>query len=192
MTSPNDSFQHFLIGEVRLMLLPLTGMFESDLSAEMFPEILGWGLSIGIDPATDQRIRRIVARVEELKALSDHPPQSSADVVSGLVKLRDLWTAIGEAPVVPLPAGALGRNLVAGLLVQHLRLWHPIVHDVLTLLTVVQPPDQLEPGRIGDLFTRTVAVLGDEYLGPGGLSNDADAEMIAGRLFPRLVSLLGD
>jgi hypothetical protein len=192
MSPPDDTIRHLLISEIRLMILPLTGMFESALSAEMFSEILGWGLSAGTDPATDQRIRRIVAVVDELEVLRDRPPQTSADVVEGLIKLRDLWAATGEVPVSPLPPGTLGRDIVEALLVHHLRLWHPIAHDVLTLLTVIQPSDQIEPGRIGDLFTRTAAVLGEEYLGPGGLSNDADAETVAGRLFPRLVSLLGN
>jgi hypothetical protein len=192
MSTPDSNLQQLLADEVRLMILPLTGMFDGDLPAEMFADILGWGLSSGVDPATDQRIRQIVAGVEELASLSDHPPQSLADVAEGLVKLKDLWTAIREVPVSSLPAGTFGRNIVEGLLIHHLRLWHPILYDVLVLLRVVHPPAQIEPDQIGDLFTRPAAVLAGEYLGPGGLTTDADAKTIADRLFPRLVSLLGD
>src|SRR6266581_6709318 len=192
MSTPDSNLQQLLADEVRLMILPLTGMFDGDLPAEMFGEILGWGLSSGVDPATDQRIRQIVAGVEEQASLSDHPPQSLADVAEGLVKLKDLWTAIREVPVSSLPAGTFGRNIVEGLLIHHLRLWHPILYDVLVLLTVVHPPAQIEPDQIGDLFTRPTALLAGEYLGPGGLTTDADAKTIADRLFPRLVSLLGD
>jgi hypothetical protein len=192
MSTPDGNLQQFLVGEVRLMTLPLTAMFDGDVTAEMIPEILGWSLSGGVDPATDQRIHQIVAGVEELVSLTDQPPQSLTDVVEGLVKLKNLWTAIREAPVTSLPASALGRNIVEGLLIHHLKLWHPILYDVMALLTVVDPPARIEPGRIGDLFTRPAAMLGDEYLGPGGLTTDTDAETIAGRLFPRLASLLGD
>lgn len=189
MTTPDETFQQFLLREVRLLLVPFTGTLEGGETAGLLSDVTGWRLQDGTDPANDVRVLQLSNAHQALDALIEDSPQTMADVVEALRRLDDLWTTARQVPVQP-NAGALGRNLVEALVLDDLRTWHPLVHDVLALLTIIQLPGRISLDRVVDLFTHPLAVLREEYLGPGGLTTADDAVAAADRLFPRLATLL--
>jgi hypothetical protein len=190
MTTPDNTFQQQLLREIQLLLVPFAGTADGGETERLLPDTTGWKLRDGIDPANDVRIRQLVNAHEALDALSADSPRTMADVVEALRRLDDLWTTAREVPVEPVPDGEiLGRDLVEGLVLDDLRTWHPLVHDILTLLTIVRPT-QISLDRVIELFTDPLTVLRAEYLGPGGLTSADDAEIAAGRLFPRLATFL--
>ncbi|MBE1497875.1 hypothetical protein H4696_004975 [Amycolatopsis lexingtonensis] len=194
MTTPDDTFQQILLREVRLLLVPFAGTIEGGTTAKLLSDTTGWDLLSGTDPANDVRVLELSNAYQALDALVEDTPHALADVVEALRRLTELWATARELPVQPLPggeaAGVLGRDLAEGLVLDDLRTWHPLVHDILALLTIIRLPGGISLDRVVDLFTHPLTVLGDEYLGPGGLTTADDARVAAGRLFPRLASLL--
>ncbi|WP_410675216.1 DUF6603 domain-containing protein [Amycolatopsis sp. cmx-4-68] len=194
MTTPDDTFQQFLLREVRMLLVPFAGTIDGGVTASLLSDATGRRLQDGADPANDPRILQLANALQALDALIADSPHSMADVVEALKRLDGLWTAARAVPVEPVPGGdpadVLGRNLVEGLVLDELRTWHPLVHDVLALLTIIRLPNGISPDRVVGLFTHPLTVLREEYLGPGGLTTADDARAAADRLFPRLATLL--
>lgn len=194
MTTPDDTFQQFLLREIRLLLVPFAGTIEGGVTAQLLADATGWSLADGTDPANDVRVLQLANAYQALDALVEDTPHSLADVVEALKRLDGLWTSARQVPVQSLPggedAGVLGRNLVEGLVLDDLRTWHPLVHDVLALLTIIRLPGRLSLDRVVGLFTHPLTLLREEYLGPGGLTTADDARATADKLFPRVATLL--
>jgi hypothetical protein len=193
MTTPDDTFHEFLLREVRLLLLPLAVATDSGAPGELLAEIAGWSVPTG---PTDDRLVQFADAYAALDALIEHPPRTLADVLDGLRALDRLWEIVRGLPAQPGPGGdgpdVLGRNLAEALVLAYLRTWHPLVHDVLALLTIVRPPGEIALDRVTGLLPDPLPVLRGEYLGPHGLGSADDARAVADRLFPRLAALLQD
>jgi hypothetical protein len=185
------TFAQFLAAEIRLLLVPFAGTVDGGVTADLLADATGLRLPSGVDPANDVRVRELVNAFQALDALADNPPEKLADVVEALARLAELWAAARQVPVEPVPgAETEGQDLVDALVLDDLRTWHPVVHDVLALLTIIRLPGGLSLDRVIDLFTHPLALLREEYLGPGGLTTADDARAAADRLFPRLAALL--
>jgi len=187
----SDNLQQILADEIELLLLPLVVANESGIERQLLADLTGWDLKSG--PTLSDQLASFLQAFNKLGALIQNPPETLDDVLDALGEVSQIAAAIRQIPTQPSTAvngvEQLGQDLVHALVIEYLKTWHPLVYDVLVLLTVIRPPADISLQRITDLFQDGLTILREEYLSAGGLVSAADAEALSQKLFPRLASL---
>lgn len=192
----SENLQEALLREISLLLLPLAEATESDFRGELLFDVTGWSLKAGSDPATNHNLVEFIKAYDGLDDLIEKPPETLTDILEVLDKVSSLFSAVRQISVQPGGDGQgleeLGKDLITALVIGYLKVWHPVVYDVLAVLTVIRPPADISLKRIPDLLSDPEKVLSAEYLRPHGLITAKDAKSLADKLFMRLAALLVD
>jgi hypothetical protein len=192
----SDSFLEILLNELQLLLLPLAVATEDGAIGGLLFEVTGWNLQTGSGSAPNNDLVVFVAAYKRIDDLIANPPTTLGEAAQLLGSLKQIFSAARQIQTKPATAvdgvEQLGKDLIQGLVLDYFRSWHRSIYDVLTLLTVFQPPATILLSRISDLLSDPLKVLRAEYVPSNGLGTAADASAVADKLFPRLAALLTD
>ncbi|MFD0077371.1 DUF6603 domain-containing protein [Streptomyces sp. NPDC127166] len=209
--------QSALVTEILQLIEPLTDAVANPLLLARLLAQIGWNPeAAGEQGAADVAdwLTTAAGAVGGLKELVENPPQD----LEGLGTLLDVvGAAVDLAREVPpslavFDAAAFAEDVVHFLVTDWLLRHHAVLYHVLVLLGVVVLPQEAEPQtpvvnqdgdpvrtdaararlrpeRLIDLVTDPVAALRADYL-PGGLVDEAAADALAAKLWPRLGGLL--
>jgi hypothetical protein len=155
-------------------------------------------------------IVELAGQIEQLGAQTD---PSIAEIAALLEASRKVFNAVNALSSAGNPAAAFetfGTDLASLLVILYLWNWHSLGHAIAILATVIDPADgtRVQPpvvadgqvtrmpfelerfrfGQLGALVQDPVAALKAEYLTP--LATVADANTMADKLFPRVVTVL--
>jgi len=187
----SDNLQETLLSELRLLLIPLAVANEDGALGRLLLDVTGRELKSG----SDNKLAEFINTYEQLDALIEQPPASLTDALKALASVDQLFSSVRQIQTQPrtaLGAEEVAKDLINALVIDYLKTWHPAIHDVFTLLTIIRPPVEISLKRINDLLKDPLAVLKAEYVPAGGLVTAEDAEAISKKLFPRIAALLGD
>jgi hypothetical protein len=185
----SDNFQETFLDELRLLLLPLAVANDQGVLGELLFDVTGWQLKDG----SANKLAEVISAYRQLDALIENPPADLADALQAIASVGQLFSAARELQSAPAAAAEKTANtLIDALVINYLQTWHPALHDVLTLLTIIRPPAEISLKRVNDLIKDPVAVVKAEYLPTNGLVTANDANTFSDKLFLRLAALLTD
>ena len=209
----SDSLFASLADEFGALLYPLERAMTVPGALE------GMLAELGALPDTDAAplaaaLESIVAEKRAIDTLAEEATpsfDSIANVLTGAGRAFAAIEAFGSGDGQLGQLGDFGRDIGELLLSAWLTVLHPVVHQVLVLLTILEPLedqplsevqldaaqkpvrlgyriDRLHPSRLVDLLRDPETVMRAEYGTP--LATVADADAMADKLFPRVVGLL--
>lgn len=213
----NSTLFEMTADEIGALLEPLAVAAEDADAFERLMHALGMPTTTTLETADrDALIAAFGAAIgvkNQIEQLASESSPSLASIAALFDTLRQALTAIraiDDLSDAMNAFAAFGEDLCCYLLANHLRLRHPLAHSMAVLATLIDPAEQLEPRpitvedgqltresfrldrfnlqRLVDLFRDPVATFRAEY--GDSLLTVADANQLAGKLFPRLVRLL--
>jgi hypothetical protein len=185
----NENLQETFLSELRLLLLPLAVANEEGVLGRLLFDVTGWQLKTG----SDNKLAEFINAYQQLDALIEQSPASLTEALQALASVGQLFSAAHQIQAQPgAAAEQLAKDLVAALTIEYLKTWHPALHNVFVLLTIIRQPADISLKRINDLLKDPVAVLRAEYLKPEGLLTAGDANALTDKLFPPLAALLAN
>ena len=153
----SKSVHEILLREIRLLLLPLAVQTASDLKEGLLFSVTRWDFEAGSNPATDHRFVELIDAYKRIDDLIESPPESLTDVLEALDSVKQLFTAVRQVPAQPATEleglEEVAEELTKALVIGYLKSWHPAVHDLLSLLTIIRTPADILLNRIHDLLT---------------------------------------
>jgi len=201
-----------LVTEVGKILAPLRAAVEDPRVLDgLLAQIGTAGANAGGDSLA-AALKAVADLKDQIEQLTAQP--SFAGIAATLEAARTAFAALRGLSSAGGPAAAiegLGVDLVNLLITIYLWNWHPLAHDVAVLATLIQPADEADPrpaviatdgtvlripfqpesfrlDRLAALVRDPLAALRTEYGNP--LATVADANAMADKLFPRILSVL--
>jgi hypothetical protein len=155
----------------------------------------------------------VVTLADQIEQLIQQPSPSFAGIAAILESSRKAFAALRSLSASGGPAAAFasfGTDLADFLIIFYLWNWHPLLHEVAILASLIKPAEEADPhppvvqggailrmpfqleqfrfGQVGALVKDPLAALWAEYGNP--LATVADANAMAAKLFPRVLSVL--
>ena len=218
------NLQTELFEEIGLILEPLIAASQSELSRNLLFQDIGLDLDVSSDLSIDELINWLMQLADNYKNLErviENPPETISEFQETLDTSSQLFSAIRHFPNIinqpelqDLPKiDKLGQDLIESLLVRYFETWHPLLNDLLVLLTIIQSREdakandvildksgrvvrfpikspKLKVERIAALLSNSATLLRDEYLGLDQINTVEQAQQITDKLFPRLARVL--
>lgn len=219
-----------LAAEANRLVEPLVRAAQYEHGRRRLLRVLGWDLELLTGFPVDDletAAQAVGAAAEQVAELAEEPvldlatAQKLLGAVAAVVEaVRQVEQLAGASTLdVPLDVAealsGIGQGLVEYLVAEYLSAYHPVLHDVLRALTLVDTgedyvldptpaltdasgevvyrrpavPPRFRLGRLADLLTDPAGTLRDDYLGDG-MATIEDARDVAAGLFTRLAPLL--
>jgi hypothetical protein len=204
---------HTLARELGRLLEPISDAVAKPRLLDRLLAGVGAQSPVGGGDALVTALAAVVDIKEQLDVLAAQPTPSLDDLAALLEASKRAFAAIRTLSAPGGPAAALqgfGRDLVDLLVAIYLVSWHPLARRLAALAALLEPADELPPrprvaqggqllrgpfvmdrfhlDRVASLLHDPVETLRTEY--GRSLATVADANAMAGKLFPRMVSVL--
>src|SRR5262249_10286607 len=140
-----ENLQQTLLMELKFLLLPLAVSPDSGLNGQLLRDVTGWKLKEG----SENKLAQFVTAYKGLEDIIQHPPATLSDVLKALDTVDQLFSAVREISAEPVSAAEeVASELINALVINYLEVWHPALHDVLALLTIIHPPAEISLKRV--------------------------------------------
>src|SRR5271170_8255006 len=148
----SDTSNTTLIGLVESEVLDIVSPLVSAVEDPYWSNLLFSQLGVETDDASTPGIitalQAVLALQTAVSATAQNPEPSFAGVALLLKSAKDVFTsisALSESNGVFAALTGLGDDLVQLLLAYHVATNYPLLYDILVLLTLIQPPEDMTP-----------------------------------------------
>jgi hypothetical protein len=209
----SDTLFDALVTELGRIFAPITAVIEDPNALDGLLHLIGANGENAGGSALVTVLNAVADLANQIEQLADESSPSFASIAAVLEAAKKAFLAIRGLDTPGGPAAALeglGLDLANLLIELYLWNWHPLAHEVAVLLTLIEPTgelglnpavthngkilrlpyklDRFRFDRLSNLLSDPAAALRAEYGNP--LATLADANAMAAKLFPRILSVL--